>query len=201
MLLTPNIDEYLRRAQLRFSRGNNVINVTLNDLPQQLKINLVDEPPLQSLVVDENNESTSVIIIDTPVNKVAPKSKLISLVHSRCEIQREDINIEETGKREHRLLEWNILCDIIARAFNLSKKRLIFKRISFFTIRKRLLRVQLLSRVISKYIRVNISPEIKCNVINKLGKDKLAHYYRKLYLKKFVLKYWIISIFRRDDVS
>ncbi len=199
MLLTPNIDEYLRRAQLRFSRGNNVINVTLNDLPQQLKINLVDESPLQSLVVDENNESTSVIIIDTPVNKVAPKSKLISLVYSRCEIQREDINIEEAGKREHRLLEWNILCDIIARAFNLSKKRLIFNRISFFTIRKRLLRVQLLSRVISK--RVNISPEIKCNMINKLGKDKLAHYYRKLYLKKFVLKYWIISIFRRDDVS
>ena len=195
MLLTPNIDEYLRRAQLRFSRGNNVINV--NDLPQQLKINLVDEPPLQSLVVDENNESTSAIIIDTPVNKVAPKSKLISLVYSRCEIQREDINIEEAGKREHRHLEWIVLCDIIARAFNLSKKRLIFNRISFFTIRKRLLRVQLLSRV----IRVNISPEIKCNMINKLGKDKLAHYYRKLYLKKFVLKYWIISIFRRDDVS
>jgi len=193
MLLTPNIDEYLRRAQLRFSRGN-------NDLPQRLKINLVDESPLQSLVVDENNENTSVII-DTPVNKVAPKSKLISLVYSRCEIQREDVNIEEAGKREHRLIEWNVLCDIIARAFNLSKKRLIFNRISFFTIRKRLLRVQLLSRVISKYNRVNISPEIKCNMINKLGKDKLAHYYRKLYLKKFVLKYWIISIFRRDDVS
>ena len=193
MLLTPIIDEYLRRAQLRFSRGN-------NDLPQQLKNNLVDEPPLQSLVVDENNENTSVII-DTPVNKLAPKSKLISLVYSRCEIQREDENKEEAGKREHRLIEWNVLCDIIARAFNLSKKRLIFNGISFFTIRKRLLRVQLLSQVISKYNRVNISPEIKCNMINKLGKDKLAHYYRKLYLKKFVLKYWIISIFRRDDVS